>query len=46
MFFAALVISAVACTGARDSRANSSLKKTRGQGSLHAMAEPGNPERS
>ena len=44
MFFAALVISAVAHTGARDRRANRRLKKTLGQGSLHAMAEPGNPE--
>lgn len=44
MFFAALVISAVAHADARDRRANSRLKKTPGQGSLHDMAEPCNPE--
>jgi len=44
MFFAALVINAVACAGARDCRVSSGLKKTPGQGSLNAMTEPGNIE--
>lgn len=41
MFFAALVISAIASAGARDSQASSGLKKTQEQGSLNAVAEPG-----
>lgn len=49
MFFAALVISAVAHAGAldglTDNQASSGLKKTLEQGSLNAMAKPGKTNR-
>jgi len=44
MFFAALVINAVAPIDARDCRTSTDLKKMRGQGSPNVAADPGNME--